>query len=220
MTIPSYRGRARVGAAVLAGLLMAASASTSGQPGTARAEVKSGAYALDKSHAKLNWAVSHFGFSTYNGEFTGFDARLTLDAARPERSSLAVTIDAASVETNDDKLDEHLRSPDFFDAAKHPAATFRSTRVVPTGGRTARVMGDLTLRGITKPVTMNVTLVGAGHNPVTKAFTVGFAAEATIRRSQFGIATYSPAIGEAVVLSISGEFNPASAALSDRSSDD
>lgn len=209
MTSLSYRRRARIGAGVLAGLLMAASASASGQTDTVPAAVKSGAYALDKSHAKLNWAVSHFGFSTYNGEFTGFDARLTLDAARPERSSLAVTIDTASVETNDDRLDEHLRSPDFLDAGKHPTATFRSTRVVPTGERTARVMGDLTLRGITKPVTMNVTLIGAGHNPATKAFTVGFAAEATIRRSQFGVTTYSPAIGEAVVLSISGEFNPA-----------
>jgi polyisoprenoid-binding protein YceI len=206
MRIISLRSRARIGFAGLAILFVAAS--TNGQPTTAPQSVQAGAYVLDKSHAKLNWAVSHFGFSTYTGEFTSFDANLQLDPARPERSLLTVTIDTASVETNDDKLDEHLRSAEFFNSAKHPKATFRSTQVKPTGPRTARVTGDLTLNGVTKPVALDVVFNGAGMNAATKNYVAGFSAETKISRSQFGVATYSPAIGEEVTLTISGEFNP------------
>lgn len=171
-------------------------------------KVRSASYVLDKSHAKLNWGVSHFGFSTYTGEFTDFDARLRLDARAPERSNLAVRVNTASVETNDDKLDEHLRSADFFDVAKHPSASFQSTRVEVTGPRSARVFGNLTMLGRTRPLALEVAFNGAGENPVSKTYTVGFSAEGTIRRSEYGMTTFVPGIGDDVKLTISGEFTP------------
>lgn len=179
------------------------------QNAPAAGDVRAGTYVLEKTHAKLNWAVSHFGFSTYSGEFTKFDARLTLDPKSPEKSAFNATVDMASVETNDDKLDEHLRAPDFFDTAKFPTATYRSTRVERTGATTARVTGNLTLHGVTKPVTLNVTFNRAGDNPVSKAYVAGFSATGTIKRTDFGISTFAPAVGEDVTLTFSGEFNPA-----------
>lgn len=191
--------------AALAGA--AAFAQATADPATVRA----GSYKLDKAHSKLNWGVSHFGFSTYSGEFTDFDAQLALDPRDPSRSKLEVTIAVASVETNDDRLDTHLRSADFFDAATHPTATFRSTRLERTSPTEATVTGDLTIRGTTRPATLRVNFVGAGINPVTKAYTVGFAATTTIRRTDFGVSAYAPAIGETVELRITGEFNPVAA---------
>jgi polyisoprenoid-binding protein YceI len=204
----NYRRAAAAGSA-LAVLIVAAP--TAGQPSVQPSAVRAGQFALDKSHAKLNWAVSHFGFSTYSGEFTDFDARLTLSPKRPADSSLLVTIKTASVETNDDALDKHLRSPDFLNSDRHPTATFRSAKVQMAGERTARVTGNLTLNGVTKPLTLDVRFEGAGVSPVTKKYVAGFAAKGQFNRSDFGIKTYSPGIGEAVTLTISGEFNPVSA---------
>jgi polyisoprenoid-binding protein YceI len=168
---------------------------------------RSGGYALDRSHAKIVWSISHFGFSTYYGEFTDFDARLTLDAAAPEKSRLDATIDIASVSTNDAKLDAHLKNADFFDVAAHPRATYVSTAVRRTGARTAQVTGNLTLHGVTRPLTLAVTLNGAGEN-FAKTYVAGFSAEGVIKRSEFGMTTYLPGLGDEVKLAISGEFNP------------
>ena len=169
--------------------------------------VRSGNYALDKSHAKIIWGISHFGFSTYYGEFTDFDARLTLDAARPANSRLSVTIDTGSVSTNDAKLDAHLKNADFFDVERYPTATYTSTAVHRTGATTAHVVGNLTLHGVTRPVDLNVTFNGAGEN-IAKAYVAGFSAEGRIKRSDFGMTTYLPGLGDEVTLKISGEFNP------------
>ncbi len=170
---------------------------------------RSGSYALEKSHAKIVWAANHFGFSTYYGEFTDFDAKLTLDAAAPERSTLNVTVAIPSVDTHNDALDKHLATADFFDAANHPTATFVSTQVRRTGATTADVTGNFTLRGVTKPLTLKVTLNGAGESPVSKAYTVGFSAEGTVKRSGFGMTYGIPGVADDVKLLISGEFNPA-----------
>ncbi|QAY77571.1 YceI family protein [Sphingosinicella sp. BN140058] len=181
------------------------------QPAAAQAAapaVASGDYRLDKSHAKIVWGISHFGFSTYYGEFTRFDAQLKLDAANPAASRLEATIDATSLSTNDAKLDAHLNSADFFDTAKFPQARFVSTAVHRTGAKSAHVLGNLTLHGVTKPVELAVTFNGAGQN-VAKVPVAGFSAEGTIKRSDFGINAYLPALGDEVALKISGEFNPA-----------
>jgi polyisoprenoid-binding protein YceI len=187
----------------------ASEAQSQAQAQAAAPAVRAGSYKLEKTHAKLSWATSHFGFSTYSGRFDSFDARLTLDPRQPARSSLLVTIDLNSVDSDSEKLDAHLKKPDFFDTAKFPTATFRSTSVRQTGATTAQVVGDLTLHGVTKPVTLAVTFNAAGENPVSKAYTVGFSAEGTVKRSEFGISTYAPAIGDDVKLSFSGELNPA-----------
>jgi polyisoprenoid-binding protein YceI len=120
-----------------------------------------------------------------------------------------VTIDTRSIETNNDALDTHLRSAEFFDAARFPEATFVSTRVAPTGPRSADVTGNLTLKGVTKPVTLAVTFNGAGINPASQAYVAGFSARTTIRRTDFGVSAYAPAVGDTVALTIEGEFNPA-----------
>ncbi len=177
-------------------------------PSTDVAEAQSGAFTVDHSHAKIIFSVSHFGFSTYYGLFNNFDAKLDFDAKDPAKSKLDVTVKMDSVNTTNPKLDEHLKSPDFFDAAKFPTATFKATKIDVTGKTTGTITGDLTLHGVTKPVTLDATFNGAGENAF-KVYVLGFSATGTIKRSDFGITTYSPALGEDVTLTISAEFNPA-----------
>lgn len=208
-----FAGAAAAAIAVAApALLSTGPAFAEAQPASAAAQaapqVRAGDYKLDKSHAKILWSVSHFGFSTYTGEFTGFDARLTLDPARPELSRLSATIAIPSVATHNDALDTHLRSADFFDAAAHPTATFISTAVRPTGPRTAQVTGDFTLRGVTRPLTLDVVFNAAGDN-MGGTYTAGFSATGAIRRSEYGMSYGVPAVGDEIELRISGEFNPA-----------
>ncbi|WP_158702937.1 YceI family protein [Allosphingosinicella vermicomposti] len=196
-----------IAASLVTATIATAHATQQAAPAPAAEAVKSGSYALDKSHVKIVWGVSHMGFSTYYGEFTDFDAQLTLDGANPENSKLNVTIDVDSVDTHDDALDGHLKKADFFDVEKFPKATFTSTKVERTGPTTATVTGDLNLHGVTKPVTLAVTLNKAADGPMTKIYTAGFSAEGTIDRTQFGMNTYAPALGSDVKLLISGEFN-------------
>ncbi len=169
--------------------------------------VEAGSYTLDKRHAKIVWAVNHLGFSIYYGEFTDFDAKLTLDPAAPAKSSLNATINVQSVSTNDADLDKHLKAPDFFDADKFPTSTFVSTSVQPTGPTTAKVTGNFTLKGVTKPLTLDVTLVGAGPHPMSKKPVAGFSAVGTIKRSDYGVSYGVPMVADNVKLQISGEFN-------------
>ncbi len=170
------------------------------------AQVKSGTYRVEPTHAKVTYAISHLGFSTYFGTFPKMDGTLVIDTAKPENSKVDITIDVAAVDSNDDKLDAHLRSPDFFDTAKFPTATFRSTKIERTGPSTAKVTGDLTLKGVTRPVTLDATFNQAGVNFISKAYTIGFDAETTINRTDWGISTYAPAVGEKVTLRIGAEF--------------
>ena len=171
------------------------------------AGVEGGQFAIDKSHAKIIFSVTHFGFSTYYGLFTGFDATLCYDPKAPDKSNLSVTVDVGSVATTNPKLDEHLRSADFFDAAKFPTATFKATRITLTGAAAGTIEGDLTLHGVTRPVTLAASLHGAGPNPMTKKYVLGFDATGMIKRSEFGISAYVPAVGDDVNLTISGEFD-------------
>lgn len=199
----------RLGALALAAALslgVAGTAFAQSGPTTDPAQVQAGAYALDKSHAKLVWATSHFGFSTYYGEFTDFDARLAFEPKAPEKSRLEVTINTGSVDTHDPKLDAHLKSADFFNVEKFPTATFKSTKVETTGPAKGRVVGDLTMLGVTKPVVLDVTFNGAGVGPVSKKYTSGFTAEGTIKRTDFGMSTFAPFVGDEVKLVINGEF--------------
>lgn len=168
---------------------------------------RAGAYKLDKSHAKIIWSTSHLGFSTYYGEFTDFDAQLTLDPADPAKSKLNVTVNMKSVATHNDAMDKHLNNADFFDTGTHPTATFVSTAINRTGENTADVTGDFTLRGVTKPLTLKVTFNKAGE--MRGNYVAGFSAEGTIKRSEHGMTFGVPAVGDDVKLLISGEFNPA-----------
>jgi polyisoprenoid-binding protein YceI len=173
----------------------------------APAEVQPGAYALDSDHGKITWSVSHLGFSTYKGQFVNVDADLTLDPANPSAATLTATIPLTEVDSNSDGLDAHLQTADFFDTANHPVATYvsRSVTVDPTAPDRATVVGDLTLRGVTRPVTMTVRFNQAGPS-MGGAYRAGFDGEATIKRSDFGINYALPVLGDEVSLHIEGEF--------------
>ena len=172
----------------------------------APAEVQAGTYKLDSAHGKITWSVDHMGFSTYVGQFVAVQANLTLDHANPSASTLTATIPLTEVDTNSDGLDAHLQTADFFDTANHPVATFvsRSVTIDAADPSEAVVVGDLTLRGVTRPVTMAVEFNQAG--PSMGAYKAGFDGEATIKRSDFGIAYGLPVLGDEVTLHIEGEF--------------
>lgn len=173
----------------------------------APAEVQAGTYKLDPDHGKVTWSVDHLGFSTYVGQFVNAQADLVLDPANPSASRLTATIPLTEVDTNSDGLDAHLQTADFFDTANHPVATFVSRTVTVDAGdpSEATVVGDLTLRGVTRPVTMAVEFNQAGPS-MGGAYRAGFDGEATIKRSEFGVDYALPVLGDEVTLHIEGEF--------------
>ena len=173
----------------------------------APAEVQAGTYKLDPDHGKVTWSVDHLGFSTYVGQFVNAQADLVLDPANPSASRLTATIPLTEVDTNSDGLDAHLQTADFFDTANHPVATFVSRTVTVDAGdpSEATVVGDLTLRGVTRPVTMAVEFNQAGPS-MGGAYRAGFDGQATIKRSDFGVDYALPVLGDEVTLHIEGEF--------------
>lgn len=173
------------------------------------ADVRAGVYVFDPGHSKVTWSLSHFGFSTYVGQFPGVTGRLTLDPKAPQSATLHVVIDTAQVGTLHPALDTHIKSADFLDVAKFPQATFKATSVKVTGEKTADITGDLTLHGVTKPVVVQATFNQAGANPVDKKYSLGFSGKAVVKRSDFGIKTYVPYIGDDVALQIEAELKAA-----------
>lgn len=163
-------------------------------------------YTLEPTHTSVTFQYTHFGFSHPTGKFMNAVGEVTLDDATPANSSVEVSFAIDGVNTGVPALDEHLKSADFFDAAQFPTATFKSTRVEPTGAATARVTGDLTIHGVTKPVTLDVTLNQKGPN-MMKKITAGFTARGTINRSDFGIGKYVPAVSDQIDLYIEAEAN-------------
>ena len=176
-------------------------------PGTGDvARVQAGTYKVDPAHTQVNWTVNHLGFSLFSGSFADATGTLVIDPRRPDATRLSITIPIDRVVTTSGALDTHLKNADFFDAAKHPTATFTSTRVQATGTR-ARITGNLTLRGVTRPVVLDARFIGAGNNPRgTKALNIGFAATTRISRSAFGISYGVPAVSDAVDLQINAAF--------------
>lgn len=168
--------------------------------------VKAGTYKVEPYHTQVGFTLSHLGFSNFSGFFTGVSGSLTLDPAHLSATSLDVTIPIQSVDTTVPKLDGELKSAQWFDATQFPNATFKSTRVVRTGANTANISGNLTLHGVTQPVTLKARLIGSGTNPLDKMYTVGFEATGTIARSQFGVKQYVPLVGDTVTLTIAGAF--------------
>ncbi len=156
------------------------------------------------AHAFIQFKVSHLGFSWLLGRFNDFEGEFTLDSEDVEKSTVKVTIDVASLDTNHVKRDKHLRSGDFFDVTKFPKSTFVSTKVEKTGENTAKVTGDFTLKGITKPVVLEVTHIGGGADPFGMSVRQGFEATARIPLKEFGI-TYKLPNAEYADIYISAE---------------
>jgi polyisoprenoid-binding protein YceI len=170
------------------------------------ATVDAGAYSVEPYHTRVLFSVSHMGFSTWYGDFTGASGTLTLDPKAVAKSAIEIKVPVASVSTTNAKLDGELKSDQWLDAGKYPDMTFKSDKVVATGKDTADVEGQLTLHGVTKPVTLHATFNGAGVNVMDKHYTVGFEAKGRIKRSDFGVKTYVPLIGDEVDLILSAAF--------------
>lgn len=175
----------------------------------APAAVKAGAYKVEPSHTRVQFTVSHMGFSDWYGDFTNASGTLSLDPKAVAKAKVEVTIPVESVSTTNTKLDGELKSADWFDAAKYPTIHFTSTKVTQTGARTALIAGELTFHGVTKPVVLKASFNASGVNPLDKGYTVGFNATTTLSRSAFGVKTYVPLIGDAVTLRISAAFEKA-----------
>jgi polyisoprenoid-binding protein YceI len=170
------------------------------------ASVRAGTYKIEPYHTQVGFTVSHFGFTNFSGLFSGASGSLVLDPAKPSAARLDVTVPVQSVQTTVAVLDGMLKGDQWFDAGKFPNATFTSTKVELSGRDSAVIVGNLTLHGITKPVTLKAHFIGAGVNPLDKSFTTGFEATGTIKRSEFGVSTYAPLIGDDVRLTIAGAF--------------
>ncbi len=191
----SRMGRAGLWAA----LLLFAGAALGSLPGGVAGARASESYKIDPAHADVTFAIDHLGFSKTWGRFNEIDGTIVLDQAAPENSIVFVVIQAASVDTRHARRDEHLRGPDFFDVATYPAIIFRSNKVEPLGERTARVFGTLTLRGVPRPVTLFMILNQIAEHPLRPGLVVaGFSGRTTIKRSEFGMTTGLPILGDEV----------------------
>ena len=162
-------------------------------------------YKMDPNHTDVIASWSHFGFSNPVAHFGQVDGAIVYDAANVGQSSVAVTIPLAGLEAHVAAFNEHLRSPDFFDAAQFPTITFKSTRVEAAGANKLRVFGDLTVHGVTRPVVLDTTINKIGEQPMAKRAAAGFDATTTIKRSDFGVGKYAPNVSDEVVIRITTE---------------
>lgn len=181
--------------------VVAQDAAPSQNPGS----VRSGSYELDPAHGRVTWSVNHLGFSMLSGQFGASGGQAVIDPARPAATKLDVTFDVGDMSVTSAPFATHLKSADFFDVAKHPTARFvsRSVAMRGTGGT---VTGDLTIKGITRPVTLNVTFVGAGVSPRGGKTNFGFRATGAIKRSDFGLGMAAPAVSDRVNLEVNAAF--------------
>ena len=161
-------------------------------------------YTIDPQHTFPSFEINHLGFSTMHGSFYTTSGKIALDPTG-NAGSMEVSIDTSSVTTGYGKRDEHLKSEDFFNVAKFPTMTFKSNKLKYSGGKLVGADGELTLLGVTKPVSLTVTSFNCGTNPLMKKPECGGNATATIKRSDFGMNTYVPAISDEVRIAIEVE---------------
>lgn len=171
----------------------------------APAGAESASYTFDTAHTQVMFAVDHLGFSKSHGRFRTFGGGFSFDEEAVEASSIDVTIDTASVDMGDKAWEDHLKNADFFNVAQHPKMKFKSTAVEKTGENAGRVTGDLTLLGVTKPVTLDVTFNKAGIHPYSKKYIAGFSATGKLNRSDWGMGYGLPAVGDEITLNIQVE---------------
>lgn len=175
-----------------------------GQPAVAR--VAAGTYQVDANHTQVTWEVNHLGFSMLQGQFGASGGSITLDPKQPAQTKVEITFQVDQLSVTSPQFANHLKSKDFFDVANHPTARFVSTAVTPRGGNKATVAGNLTIKDITKPVTLDVTLVGAGNNPMSKKVNFGFTGTGSIKRSDFGLGMAAPMVSDRVDLRVQAAF--------------
>jgi polyisoprenoid-binding protein YceI len=168
-------------------------------------------YHLEKTHVDLLFSINHAGFTQKHGSFRDLDATLEYDAAKPQNSKIDVTVKTDSLDTANPERDKDVKGERFLDVAKYPEMHFVSTKVTRDSNQSLRIDGQLTLHGVTRSLTLYAKLNKAAPNPFDKRPTLGFSATGWLKRSDYGIATYVPVIGDEVTLTIDAEFNrPAS----------
>lgn len=163
-------------------------------------------YSIDDTHTNVTFGWNHLGFSNPTAEITDYTADVMLDESDLTNSSIAISFKAASIEAGSKKFNEHLYSADFFNVAEYPNITFKSTAIEMTGDRTMDVTGDLTILGVTKPVTLDVTLNKIAKHPFKPVRVAGFDATAEFNRSDWGMDKYVPAVSDLIKLRITTEL--------------
>lgn len=194
-------------AALVATAAIPVTAQLPGAPTTSR--VVAGTYAVDAPHTQVTWQVNHMGFSMLQGQFGASEGSITIDPAKPAQTKVDVTFAIDQLSVTAPAFATHLKSKDFFDVANNPTARFVSTTVTPRGANRATVTGNLTIKGVTKPVTLDATFVGAGANPMSKKLNFGFSATGKIKRSDFGLGMAVPIVSDDVTLAINAAFKAA-----------
>ncbi len=169
-------------------------------------EAASGEYKPDERHRYITFSYLHQGYSRPSVRWRTWDAVLDWDAENPEASSVSVTIDATSVDSGVDVFDGHLQGENFFDTANHPEITFESTSLSRTGDTTGTMTGDLTIKGVTKPVTLDVAFNKGAFEERGNAYKLGFSAKTSVNRSEFDMSYLVPAISDQVDIVIEAEF--------------
>lgn len=165
-------------------------------------------YVLETPHTQVLFSVNHLGFSNSYGKFTGYSGTINFDPAAPATSSVEVTIDAKSVELNDAKWNDHVKNADFLDTEKFPNITFKSTKIEVTGEKTANITGDLTIRGVTKPVVLATVFNKLDKHPYSGKDVAGFSATTKFKRSDFGVSYGVPGVGDEMSITLEVEANP------------
>lgn len=165
-------------------------------------------WSVDKAHSQLNFGITHLGIAEVGGAFRSFDSKITASKDDFSDASIELTAEVGSVNTGNDQRDNHLKTPDFFDAAKYPTLSFKSKSFTKVQGNKYKLAGDLTFHGVTKPVVLDVTLNGTTVNPMSKKAMAGFTITGIIKRSDFGVAASMPAamLSDDVRLTANTEF--------------
>ncbi|WP_065712238.1 YceI family protein [Acinetobacter baumannii] len=169
-------------------------------------------YKIDPTHTATVFSWNHFGFSTPSANFSDIQGVIKVDNAKPANSSVNVTIPLSSVNTNVPALDKEFQEEAWFNAAKYPYITFKSTKVETKDKKHFKITGDLTVKGITKPVVLDAVLNKQGEHPMAKVPAIGFNATTSFNRSDFGLGNYVPNVGDKITVNITTEATAASAA--------
>ncbi|KQM13873.1 YceI family protein [Novosphingobium sp. Leaf2] len=176
------------------------------QANTSAASVQAGTYAIDSAHTLVRFTVDHFGISEFFGTLPGATGTLSIDPKNVAAAKLDVSVPTASVSTTNKTLDDELVGAEWLDAAKYPQIRFVSTKVLKTGPSTADITGNLTLHGVTRPVTLKARFKAGAINPMKKVYTIGFTAEGMIKRTAFGVTKYAPLVSDDTQIAITAAF--------------
>jgi polyisoprenoid-binding protein YceI len=162
-------------------------------------------YKLDPDHTLVLFSWNHFGYSNPTADIGLGEGTVIFDEQHPAQSSIEVTLPLAKLDTHVEALDTHLKEADFFDAAKYPVITFKSSKVEPLGQHRFKVTGELSVHGVTRTIVLDASLNKVGPHPMSKLQSIGFDATADLKRSDFGVSAYVPSVSDEIHIRITTE---------------